>query len=35
MPRQAPEFWQKKCLKSYVLWPLSFIYQGLGKLDKH
>lgn len=35
MPRQAPEFWQKKCLKSYALWPLSFIYQGLGKLDKH
>lgn len=35
MPRQAPIFWQTKCLKSYLLWPLSLVYQGLGKLDRH
>lgn len=35
MPRQAPEFWQSKCFKSYALWPLSFVYQALGKFDRH
>lgn len=35
MPRQAPELWQKRCLKSYALWPLSIIYKALGRLDRH
>ncbi|MFT7144522.1 MAG: tetraacyldisaccharide 4'-kinase [Alphaproteobacteria bacterium] len=35
MPQQAPTFWQEKNIKSISLLPLSFIYRGLGKLDKY
>ena len=35
MPRQAPEFWQTRQLTSWLLWPASWLYQLLGKLDRY